>query len=64
MRVVTHELFHATLAWARRIGFDFARLNAEDSINGDEERLTYAHGHLCADFMVRANNAGLYRGLR
>jgi hypothetical protein len=60
MEVVTHELFHATIAWARRIRFDFARLNAEDSINEDEERLTYAHGRLCREFMNRANDFKLY----
>lgn len=60
MMVVTHELFHASLAWARRVGFDFGRLDDEDSINRDEERLTYAHSNMCSDFMVRANRAKLY----
>ncbi len=60
MRIVTHELFHATIQYGRRIGFDFSRLDANDSINAEEERLTYAHGELCRQFMVRATTLGLY----
>ena len=60
MEVVTHELFHATIQWGRRIGFHFGRLDADDSINDDEERLTYAHGSLCRAFMHRATAFGLY----
>ena len=60
MGVVTHELFHATMAWGRRIGFNFSRLGADDAVNDDEERLTYAHSELCRKFMVRAIGAGLY----
>lgn len=58
--VITHELLHATMQWGRRIGFDFSRLDAEDSVNDDEERLTYAHSTLCRDFVRRAIAAGLY----
>lgn len=58
--VLTHELFHATMAWGRRIGFDWSRLGADDSVNDDEERLAYAHGKLCHDFVARAIRAGLY----
>lgn len=61
MAVVTHEMFHAAIAWARRVRFNFSRLHAEDSINDDEERLTYAHSNLCRDFMIRATDAGLYQ---
>lgn len=60
MRIVTHELFHATMAYGRRIRFDFRRLDADDSVNDDEERLTYAHGDLCRQFMMRATDLGLY----
>lgn len=60
MEVVTHELFHATVQWGRRIGFDFSRLDSHDSINEDEERLTYAHSTMCKAFMIRACDAGLY----
>lgn len=61
MEVVTHELFHATLAWARRVRFDFSRLSdGANPINADEERLTYAHGRLCRAFMNRANDFRLY----
>lgn len=60
MEVVTHELFHATMQWARRIRFDFTQLGAEDAVNEDEERLTYAHGRLCRAFVTRATQAGLY----
>lgn len=63
MRIVTHEIFHATMAYGRRIRFDWQRLGAHDSINKDEERLTYAHCHMCRDFMDRANNLKLYRSV-
>jgi hypothetical protein len=59
MEIVTHEMFHATIAWGRRAGFDFSRL-AVDYVNADEERLTYVHGRLCRDFVRRAEAAGLY----
>lgn len=58
--VVTHEFFHATVAWGRRIGLDFTRLDAEDSVNHDEERLAYVHGELCRQFVDRAYHVGLY----
>lgn len=61
MEVITHELFHATCAWARRVGFPVARLVAEDSVNEDEERIAYVHGRLCRQFVARAIDAGLYR---
>lgn len=60
MRIITHELFHATAEFGRRIRFDFRRLDAEDSVNDDEERLAYAHSELCRQFMIRANALGLY----
>ncbi len=58
--VVTHELFHATLAYARRVGFDMTRLDADDSINADEERLTHWHSTMCRDFVRLAYAEGLY----
>lgn len=58
--IVTHEFLHAAIAWGRRVGFDFTRLDAEDSVNDDEERLCYAHGWLCRTFVERAIAAGLY----
>ncbi len=61
MEVTTHELFHATMAWARRVRFPFARLGADDAVNADEERLTYVHGWLCRQFAVRAWDAGIYK---
>ena len=60
MEIVTHELFHATMAWGRRIGFDWARLGADDCVNQDEERITYVHGWLCRQFVARATTLGLY----
>lgn len=58
-QVVTHELFHATMAYARRVGFRFQRLG-EEAVNQDEERLAYAHGDMCRAFVDRAHEAGLY----
>jgi hypothetical protein len=60
MEVVTHELFHATMAWARRVGLDLTRLADDDYVNQEEERVSYVHGRLCRDFMVRAEAAGIY----
>lgn len=61
LEVVAHEFLHAAFAWARRVRFRFARLGDEDSVNADEERLTYAHSTLCTAFLNRAIPAGLYR---
>jgi len=58
--IITHEFFHAAIAWGRRVRFDFTRLNAPDSVNEDEERITYVHGRLCRQFVDRAWKAGLY----
>lgn len=65
MRIVTHEMFHATMAWARRVRVPFDSLDREP-VNRLEERLAYVHGELCREFMVRAEAAGLYeqRGWR
>lgn len=59
--VVTHELFHATMAWGRRVGFPFARLGDDDAVNRDEEIITHVHGRLCRQFVARAEAAGLYK---
>lgn len=58
MSVVTHELFHATIAWAHRIIFPFATLSDDRGVTETEERLTYAHSELCRQFMVRASSRG------
>jgi len=60
MEIVTHELLHATMAWARRVGFEFSRLGDDDHVNAEEERIAYVHGEMCRQFMVRANTAGVY----
>ena len=60
MRIVTHELLHATMEWARRIRFPFSRLGDDDQVNEEEERIAYAHCRLCAEFMIRATAVGLY----
>lgn len=58
MRVVTHELFHATMAWGYRVKFPFAGLATDVGVTADEERITYVHGELCRQFMVRASAPG------
>lgn len=60
MEVVTHELFHATIAWGHRVRFPFAGLAAADGVTADEERITYVHGRICREFVGRATAAGLY----
>ena len=54
MRVVTHELFHATIAWGHRVKFPFAGFEAAEGVTADEERITYVHGELCRQFMCKA----------
>lgn len=49
--VLTHEFFHATLAWARRVGLDFEK---------DEERLATVHGQMCAKFVRKCYDKGVY----
>lgn len=65
-RIVTHELFHATLAYARRLGLDIGETFRDDwdnrSVSDIEEQLCDAHGNLCNDFVVRAQKLGLYDG--
>lgn len=58
MRVVTHELFHATMAWAHRVGFDFAPIMASDGVTDAEERITYVNGELNRQFMEKATRPG------
>jgi len=60
MRVVCHEMLHATIAWARRSRYPLQKLLQEDRMPL-EERLAYVHGNLCADFVRRSISAGLYR---
>lgn len=64
MEVITHELFHATMAWARRVRFPFGMLN-DGSFDRfameHEEILALTHGRFCRDFNRRAQHAGLYR---
>jgi hypothetical protein len=61
--IVTHELFHATIAYARHFVFNFCRLDARDSVNDQEEWLAHVHSNLCRLFMKRAIDAGLYTHL-
>lgn len=65
MRVVTHEIFHATLAYARRVGIALGDATNDDAAPGTfvcdvEERLCEIHGDLCANFVDRATALGLY----
>lgn len=64
MRIVTHELTHAAVAWGRRVGFDFASLvddpERQGSVSNGEERFVTVVGTLCSQFMTRANALGLY----
>lgn len=58
MRVVTHELFHATMAWAHRVGFDLSRITADDGVTQHEERIAYVNGELNRQFMEKATRPG------
>lgn len=58
MRVVTHELFHATMAWAQRVGFDFTPVVADIGVGPEEERITYVNCELNRQFMEKASRPG------
>lgn len=49
--VITHEFFHATSTYARRVGLDFEK---------DEERLATVHGQMCAKFVKKCYDKGVY----
>jgi hypothetical protein len=55
--VVTHELLHATLRWAGRVGYDLSQIRAHDCTM-HEERIVYVHGEMCRQFTA----AGLRPG--
>lgn len=61
MEVVTHELFHATIAWGDRVAFRWPVLSETGGVTPEEERLTYVHGRLCRQFVDRAYAVGLYQ---
>ena len=62
--IVTHEMFHATLAWGRRVGIAWAALgesmDGAGPVSDVEERLAYVHGALCSEFVRTAHELGLY----
>lgn len=70
--VITHEFFHATLGWARRVGIDMNAVQAVGAaaehpsnpdpkhVAADEERLAYAHGEMCRQFTDRMYRLGIY----
>jgi hypothetical protein len=63
MRIVTHELFHATMAYARRAKIDLAACMLDwegTDVAAPEEALADVHGQLCSDFVWRATALGLY----
>lgn len=42
------------MAWGYRVKFPFAALGEGVDVGDAEERITYVHGELCRQFMVRA----------
>jgi hypothetical protein len=59
--LLSHECFHATMSYLRRIEFDFARLGFKD---GDarmniEERAAYVQGEFMRQVVVGLNERGL-----
>ena len=61
MEVLTHELMHATLTWARRKGLQEGLLNndCEQRTRSLEERVCYAHGRMGRDLVARCIEKGL-----
>lgn len=63
MEVVTHEITHATIAWARRVGLPIAQLLSGDNtgrVSDVEERFAYVHGRMCGQLVLRAEARGIY----
>lgn len=58
-RVLSHEMFHATLAWARRRGVQLDG-PAEDGVSEDEKRVAHAHSDMMRQLVDRLYAAGLY----
>lgn len=59
--IVTHELLHAALGWARRSRFNFDALRRHERYDvTEEERLCHVHSKLVHDFAHRARAAGFY----
>lgn len=62
--LVSHELLHASLAYARRCRLDgtpiFDRGDHGGPVEPQEEWLCYAHGELVSQFVGRAYRSGLY----
>lgn len=61
--VITHEFFHATMAYARRCKLMWERLAGSDvatEASHEEEWLARIHGTMCAKFVDRAARAGFY----
>lgn len=58
--VVGHELYHATVAYGRRLGINWAVFGEVPGGAKHEERLAGVHGRLCALFARRAAALGLY----
>lgn len=64
MRIVTHELQHATLAYARRVKLDLAAIGNDSElttkVSNVEEALCEVHGNLCSAFVQRTISLGFY----
>lgn len=64
MRIITHEMLHATMAYARRVGLNVGTCGNENdlttAVTEVEEKLAYVHGTLCSDFVARASDLGFF----
>lgn len=60
--VVSHELLHAALGWARKIKLDFNPIMLRDGgfAHPNEEALCEVHGRLMQQFVKKCVELGLY----
>jgi len=63
METIAHELMHAALGWARRVGLDYHDIFLDKEKSDacpDEERLSYAHGRMVRQLVDRLYKLGMY----
>jgi len=57
--VLSHEMFHASLAWARRVGVRLDQVS-DDGVTEEEERVAHAHSDMVRQLVDRLYAAGMY----
>lgn len=58
--VVSHEIGHAVLGWARRIGFDVTKESDGHRVSNEEEIFCHALGRMVNQFALHARRKRLW----